>query len=298
VGTTTAPNLTFQGSGDLFQAINASIYTIYLGTISAFAQGDYIHVAAFTSADTLTYVPGENTIKISDQGGYNYRVFTFDSAATASQVRLNDITIGGANVDELYVICFMAGTMIAVPEGEVPVETLKRGDRVLTVEGAARPVTWLGRQTVSSRFADPLRSWPVRVKAGALAENVPARDLLVSSDHALFVDGVLVHAGALVNDLSIVRETQVPESFVYYHVEIDDHALILAENVPAETFIDNVDRRYFDNWAEHEALYPEGKPIAEMLYPRAKSRRQLPASIRDRLAQRACAIGADERSVA
>jgi hypothetical protein len=298
VGTTTAPNLTFQGSGDLFQAINASIYSLYLGTISDFAQGDYIHVSSFTSTDKLTYVPGENKITISDQGGYNKRDFTFDSAATASQVRLNDITIGSTSVDELYVICFMAGTMIAVPEGEVPVETLKRGDRVLTIDGAARPVSWLGRQTVSRRFADPVRSCPIRIKAGALAEGVPARDLLVSPDHALFVDGVLVHAGALVNETSIVRETRVPESFIYYHVELDDHSLILAENVPAETFVDNVDRMNFDNWAEHEAFYPEGRPIEELPYARAKSGRQLPASIRDRLAERARAIGADERSVA
>jgi hypothetical protein len=188
-----------------------------------------------------------------------------------------------------WLICFTAGTLIAVPDGEAPVETLKRGDLVLTAEGAAKPVTWLGRQTVSSRFADPLRSWPVRVKAGALAENVPARDLFVSPDHALLVDGVLVQAGALVNDLSIVRETRVSDSFVYYHVELDDHSLILAENVPVETFIDHVDRMYFDNWAEHEALYPEGKPIEEMSYPRAKSRRQIPVAIREVIAERAVA---------
>ena len=49
-----------------------------------------------------------------------------------------------------------------------------------------------------------------------------------------------------------VRETNVPKVFTYYHVEIDDHSLIMAENTPAETFVDN-DRLNFDNWAEHEA---------------------------------------------
>ena len=68
--------------------------------------------------------------------------------------------------------------------------------------------------------------------------------------------------------------------FVYYHVELDDHSLILAENTPAETFVDNVDRMGFDNWAEHEALFPGGKPIEEMPYPRAKARRQVPMQIR------------------
>jgi filamentous hemagglutinin len=103
VGASTAPALTFQGSGGLFQAINASIYTIYLGTISDFAQGDFINVSAFTSTDKLTYVPGQNTITISDQGGYNSRIFTFDSSATASEVNLSNITIGSTNVDELYI---------------------------------------------------------------------------------------------------------------------------------------------------------------------------------------------------
>ena len=135
---------------------------------------------------------------------------------------------------------------------------------------------WIGRQTVTPFFAGEL-SLPVRIRTGALGENAPSRDLLVSHDHALLVDGVLVQAGALINGTSIVRESDVPGTFVYYHVEVDDHSLILAENVPAETFVDNVDRARFDNWHEYEALYPAGKNIAEMPYPRAKAHRQVPA---------------------
>jgi hypothetical protein len=148
-------------------------------------------------------------------------------------------------------------------------------------------VKWIGRQTVSRLFADPLRVLPIRIAAGALAENVPARDLLVSPDHALLVDGVLINAGALVNGTSIVRERDVPATFTYYHVELHDHSLILAENTPAETFIDNVERMGFDNWAEHEALYPDTAPIPEMTYPRAKAARQVPKRISIRLLQRA-----------
>jgi hypothetical protein len=185
----------------------------------------------------------------------------------------------------------MPGTRILTPEGEVAVETLKRGDLVTTADGTSKPIRWLGRQTVSCLFADPLRVLPIRIAQGALSETVPSRDLLVSPDHALLVDDVLIQAGALVNGTSIVRESRVPPRFTYYHVELADHSLILAENTPAETFIDNIDRMAFDNWDEHEAL-PDAAEIAlvEMSYPRAKAYRQVPRATRDRLTRRAEAL--------
>ena len=196
---------------------------------------------------------------------------------------------------ELYdlasTLCFMAGTLIKTPSGEAAVETLKRGDLVLTMDGRALPVTWIGLQTVSRRFADPLRVLPIRITAGALGDNVPSRDLLLSPDHAILVDGALIHAGALVNGISIIRENDTPPVFTYYHVEVDDHSLILAENTPAETFVDNVDRTNFDNWAEHQVLYPDGKAIEELPYPRAKAHRQVPRLLRAKLAERAAFIG-------
>jgi hypothetical protein len=60
----------------------------------------------------------------------------------------------------------------------------------------------------------------------------------------------------------------------------------LAENTPAETFIDNVDRFGFDNWAEHVALFPEASAIIEMPYPRAKAFRQVPRSLRESIMKR------------
>jgi hypothetical protein len=205
---------------------------------------------------------------------------------------------GDADHDFTSTVCFMAGTMIATPRGEVPVESIKRGDLVTTADGRTVPVAWLGIQTVSRRFSDPLRVWPIRVKAGALDENVPSRDLLISPDHAILVDGALVQAGALVNGTSITREERLPAKFTYYHVEADDHSLILAHNVPAETFVDNVDRLGFDNWREHQALYPEGKPVREMPYPRVLSARQVPRATAVRLMRRSAAFVAPQEAVA
>ena len=179
----------------------------------------------------------------------------------------------------------MANTLIRTADGEAAVHDLKIGDLVQTYDGRFVPVRWIGRQTVSSRFSDRLQL-PIRVKAGAFGENVPCRDLLVSPSHALLVDGVLIQAGALINGTSIVHEENVPEIFTYYHIEVDDHSLILAEGTPAETFIDNVDRANFDNWNEYHAIYPEGKDVIEMSYPRAKAYRQIPRVIRECLVER------------
>ncbi len=183
--------------------------------------------------------------------------------------------------------CFMSGTLIRTPRGEIAVETLKRGDLVTTTDGRTESISWVGRQTVCLLFADPLRTLPIRIKAGALSTNVPSRDLLISADHAILIGEILVQAGSLVNGRSIVRERQVPLTFTYFHVELEDHSLLFAENTPAETFIDNVDRLAFDNWQDHEAIYPAGKPIVEMPYPRAKAHRQVPNAIRELVASRA-----------
>ena len=185
--------------------------------------------------------------------------------------------------------CFYPGTMIATPDGEKAVETLQAGDLVLTAEGKSAPVRWMGRATVSTRFADPLRVLPIRIKAGALAEGVPSRDLLVSPDHALLVGGVLIQAAALVNGVSVLREANVPVTFTYHHVELADHSLILADSTPAETFVDNVDRMAFENWSEYEALADTGA-ITEMDLPRAKAARQVPVAVRAYLSERATAL--------
>lgn len=260
----------------------------------AFAtSNDYVFVSQANVKDHGTTVSG---IIIESKTTGQFYLLTDQQDTGKIAGKNGDVTI--TSYDDT-ISCFMAGTMIRTPDGEVAIETLKGGDLVLTHDGRSVPVDWLGIQTVSLRFADKMRVLPIRIRAGALAENVPSRDLLVSPDHALLVEGALIQAGALVNGTSIVRETNVPTTFTYYHVEVEDHSLILAENTPAETFVDNVHRLGFDNWAEHEALYPNGKHVEELPYPRAKSHRQVPVSIRVMLGARAQGLGtAQEEAVA
>ncbi len=279
------PTLTFNGASGTFIDTAATFGTTHLGLISGFSGTDKIELNAYGTNDKFSITGSTLTI----HNGSHSETFAFASSVSSQYITVSDV--GGVDT---IAICFLAGTMIRTPDGERPVETLKRGDLVLTTDGVAKPISWLGKQTVAAAFADPIRSWPIRVKAGALAENTPSRDLLLSPDHALLIEGAMIHAGALVNGVSILRETRVPRSFIYYHVELDDHSLILAENTPAETFIDNCERLAFDNWKEHQQLYPNGKDIEELTYPRAKSARQVPVHIRIFLAERAQLLGLAE----
>lgn len=176
--------------------------------------------------------------------------------------------------------CFCAGARIATDRGETPVEALAIGDRVRTLSGALRPILWIGRREIEARAVDPLRAWPIRVRAGALGPNIPARDVLLSPDHALLIGGVLVQAGALVNGRSILRETAPPPRFSYFHIELDAHDLLLAEGAPAESFVDCVDRLAFDNWDEHLRLFPQGRALDDIGLPRVKAQRQFPRAVR------------------
>jgi Hint domain/RTX calcium-binding nonapeptide repeat (4 copies) len=280
-----------------------------LGGDALFGGADDDFIIGGEGDDTLDGGSGEDTFVFS--GARNGYTVTSGTDAGGQFFTVTDIdgTDGDDGTDKVYnaevlefadatdPVCFYSGTLVATPSGEVAVETLKAGDLVLTAEGEAKPIRWLGRQTVSTRFGDPLRVLPIRVAAGALGENLPRRDLLVSPDHALLVDGVLVQAGALVDGAAVRREGGVPEVFTYWHVELHDHSLVLAEGVPAETFIDNVARLAFDNWAEHEAAGSEA-PIAEMALPRAKSARQVPTATRRRLADRAAALLRKEAAAA
>lgn len=191
---------------------------------------------------------------------------------------------GFAQVD--YAPCFVPGTRIATPTGEVPVEALAIGDEILGADGKAVRVKWLGHRTLHPAFAASLDAMPIRIAAGALGEGLPKRDLLVSPDHAMLVEGCLVHAGALVNGRSITQLTGWQGDLQYLHIETEAHQLILAEGAATETYIDHDTRRRFDNHAEYVQLYPDEAQAAEPLdLPRVCFKRQLSQKIVAKLAR-------------
>lgn len=79
----------------------------------------------------------------------------------------------------------------------------------------------------------------------------------------------------------------MPETFTYYHILCENQEIVLAENTPAETFIDNVTMESFDNYAEYKKLYPKEWDMIELDIPRAKAWRQLPRAFKQTLLDRA-----------
>ena len=160
---------------------------------------------------------------------------------------------GGSNpnpastVSEAAVTCFGSGTLIRTTVGDVAVEDLTIGAVAVTSSGSHRPIRWLGHRVVDCRYHPrPQEIMPVRISAHAFGENRPARDLMVSPGHSLCVDvvgEVLIPAAALINGSTVVQDDV--ESVTYWHVELETHEIILAENMPVESYLDMGNRSFF-----------------------------------------------------
>lgn len=193
------------------------------------------------------------------------------------------------------IVCFAEGTLIATPRGEVPVEALQAGDAVLTMHDgpAIRPLVWTGRTSVDlARHPDPAKAAPVRITAGALGDGMPFRDLVVSPDHGILLDGHLVPAGLLVNGTTILSETW-HRRVTYFHLEIEGHGLLVSEGALTESYLDDGNRHLFDNAAiaaiavDFAALRGNGLYAAQACRPLLAVGDTLLAEIRARLAARA-----------
>ena len=181
--------------------------------------------------------------------------------------------------------CYCPGTRILTAQGERPVEELAIGDELVTLSGRTAPIRWIGRRSYAGRFLAANRGvQPILFRANSLGDGLPRRDLLVSPDHAMFIDGLLVPAQHLVNGNTVTRELGL-ERVDYVHIELDSHDVLLAEGAPSESFVDDDNRGMFHNADEWDALYPgRERVLAIYCAPRVESGFALEA-IRRRLAE-------------
>ena len=278
--------------------------------VSGFSPGDQIVVPSYEFA-TDPFVPnpvalptldwtqtnaagGQLTIGFDPGNGFGRAIGTLDLSGTYVQSQFSALAFGGSGTlgDPGYVqpsvtitvaACYCRGTLIQTEMGEVAVEALAGGDVVMTASGVLRPIRWIGHREHAERFALRNRAlWPVMIEAGALAHDVPRRDLFVSPSHAMYLDNVLIPALALVNGTTI-RQVQPHGAVTYFHVELDDHDIIVAEGSLSESYVDDDNRGMFAN----AATYP-GKDGGPAIYcaPRLQQGSQVEA-VRRGIAERA-----------
>lgn len=191
-----------------------------------------------------------------------------------------------------FPVCFTAGTLIDTLNGPVAIESLQIGDLVLGSSGY-RPVKWIGWRHYllrSPRFTEDQREAivPVRVKAHALADNVPSRDLVLSPWHHLYIDNVLVKANQLVNGDTIVRESALSR-VMYFHIELDQFDVVCAHNTYSESWADGGNRDFFEN-VDVTTLRPEDQTRRAATRPGFKvvgAKDPLLIAIQQRIAARA-----------
>lgn len=191
----------------------------------------------------------------------------------AAGVEVGTLTIR-ANIVKAKVVCFASGTLIKTIDGEIPVEELSVGTRVLTYDSGYQPVRWIGSKIFSSRqLSEHENLQPVRIRAGALANNMPEADLMVSQQHRILVsskisqrmfdcnDGVLIAAKHLtmVDGIDIVET----DSVAYYHFMFDKHEIIFSNGAQTESM--------FAGPEALKAVSPEAREEILTLFPEVAS---------------------------
>ncbi|MDE8349374.1 MAG: Hint domain-containing protein [Acidocella sp.] len=262
-------------------------------TITANSQADRIFGGS--GIDTVVFSGTELSYNLSRSGSLvdvSANGIT-DSLSSISYLQFSNALIATSSIPNSGLTCFAAGSLIETPWAQTPVEALQVGDIISTMAGPER-IIWTGSRSIDlERIANPEAAYLVRIRAHALAWNIPAQDLLITEEHCLFIDGGLVPARMLVNGRSILRDTSI-RRYSYHHVELAAHAIIKANGVLTETYLDTGNRAGFEtsdcglappdpkSWAEHAAAplmtqREKVQPIWERLNNAAIERGLLPA---------------------
>nr|WP_194300047.1 Hint domain-containing protein [Acetobacter musti] len=268
----TARNTVVETGGVLALAGGAIVTGTVLSIGSSLDLTDIVYGSGATvmlqGTSTLVVTTASTTLTFELTGDYSKDYFVMAQDG-----------YGGMTITDQGTPCYCRGTLIRTSSGDVAVEDLQIGDHVVTASGLSRPIRWIGTRSYSGQFASGNQDiLPVIIRKGALGENLPARDLSVSPLHAMYLNGVLIPALALVNGDTILQAGQIDE-VAYFHIELETHDIILAEGAPSETFIDDDSRGMFHNAAEFATLYPNAPRIpAQYCAPRVESGPELEAA--------------------
>jgi hypothetical protein len=202
-------------------------------------------------------------------------------------------------------LCLAPGTLIRTPSGNRLVEELQISDLVLTPDGP-QPLKFLG---ISTRHVNILKAsgrMPIRIQAGVFGDNLPSADIYCTPSHAFALGNCLVEAQALINGQSIYQleelseydqrrkceqgsplaEQKEADSFTYYSLEFEQHALVWANDLLTESYLPTyrdgeLTRVLWNNYEKYLSLYGTSDTMDELPMPRIPFSRQLPLRIRE-----------------
>ena len=185
-------------------------------------------------------------VMIDDGEGYgtnHYDDFPIESIQINSISAFGDQSMGWVSDDQTFVPCFTAGTLLETARGLLPVQHLRIGDRVQTMDNGLQPVTWVGRRRVG--FGRWPVDGPVQIRAGALGAGYPVQDLLVSPQQRVLLcspitDRMTQEAEILVPAIKLVGMPGVsclrhPVAVQYHHFACERHEVVWSNGAATET---------------------------------------------------------------
>jgi hypothetical protein len=269
--------ISFSGSGGDF---GIGDLAAMVGTISGWGTTDTIDLTneTYGAVANVTITTG-NVLQVTDAGGtYNLQLDPTQSFSGLYAHQSQDST-GDTELTVNDIPCFLRGTAILTPCGEAAVEHLAGGDTIVTAGGAHRQLVWIGTGQVLVNPGRRTAATPIIVRKGALAANVPNRDLRITKGHSLYLDGVLIPAEFLINHRSILWD-DTARVVTIYHLELDTHDVLLANGAPAESYRDDGNRWLFQNANTGWDLPPKppcapvltGGPIVDAIWRRLLDR--------------------------
>jgi collagen type I/II/III/V/XI/XXIV/XXVII alpha len=254
-GLTGFDTVAFGATSGYDQTLKITDTAVLPGTIAGFTQlHDIVDLTGIDPIGTQATLNASNQLVVT-RNGSDVASFQLDNEDYAG-ILWQTTPDGSGGTDVEKVACFHRGTRIRTVDGDVAIEDLRSGDHVVTHDRRTRVVRWIGHRHLDlTRHPDRDSVSPIVVRADALGEGMPVRDLCVSPDHAMLLDGGLVLARALVNGSSITRDL-TRRSLDWYHVELDTHDILLAEGAPAESYLDTGNRGMFGNADGPVTLHP------------------------------------------
>ncbi|TRD13865.1 Hint domain-containing protein [Palleronia caenipelagi] len=190
-----------------------------------------------SDVDTLD-LSGLTGVLAIDPGNPENGVFTRSNGDTLTFTNIENITPP---------VCFTRGTLIATINGDCPIEDLRVGDLVATIDNGYEPIKWIGSRLLEEqRLRDNPDFIPVIIPKGALGAGLPTNDLILSPQHRILVSStivqrmfdtreVLVAVKHLVGSFGI-RRLDLDGDVEYYHILMDNHEIVLSNGAYSETF--------------------------------------------------------------